>query len=131
MPKRTILEKTLPSIMKNHCILILLFLWSFTSCTSAKSYSRGEEFKITLDGEGDGGFRWNMEKIPEIQVVDSTNLGKEKENGLYEYYKVYTLKGMEQGTYSLNFIKIRSFQPNLILDEHRKQITVKIKKDIK
>lgn len=116
--------------MKKTYVILWVLLSFSTSCSSTKSYSQGEEFKITLSGEGDGGFRWNMEKIPEIHVVDSSNLGKEKENGLYEYYKVYTLKGLQKGVYSLNFKKIRSFQPNLILDEHRKQVTIRIKKKI-
>ncbi|MCL6265064.1 protease inhibitor I42 family protein [Flagellimonas myxillae] len=114
--------------MKSYCIVLWILIFSSVSCKSTQSYSLGEEFKISLEGEGDGGFGWNMEKIPEIQIVDSTNLGKEKENGLYQYSKVYTLKGLSRGTYSLRFNKIRSFQPNLILDENRKQIEIKIKK---
>lgn len=109
-------------------IVTLSCLFLMTSCAVQKKYGIGEEFQIPLEGEGDGGFSWSMEENPAIEVVDSLSIGKEKDNGMYEFSKVYVLKGNFQGSHTLKFKKIRSFQPELILDEHIKEITVKIKK---
>lgn len=128
--KKIIMEKTLHkrTNFRWNIITVFLVLVVFTSCAAKKQYSIGEEFNIVLEGEGNGGFDWNMEKIDGISVVESTDIGIKKENGFSEFSKVYTLRGNSKGIYHLKFKKIRSFQPELLLDKHIQIIKIQIKK---
>jgi|GEM_PF-1257926 len=128
--KKIIMEKILHRAMdwKRLFPLFLLMLTACVSCTSTKKLTVGEEFKIVLEGEGDGGFSWQFVENPEIVLTDSLKIDKEKENGLSEYSKVFVLKSLKSGSYILQFKKIRSFDPDLILEGHLKEITVNIKK---
>lgn len=115
--------------LKRNIFIIFCTLMMLTSCSvSKRQYTIGEEFNVDLEGEGNGGFDWNMEEIHGISLVGSTRKGTKKDNGFYEFSKVFTLKGTSIGTYDIKFKKIRSFQPELILDEHIKIIKIKIKK---
>ena len=129
-PKKIIMEKILHRAMdwKRSYPIFFLILVACASCTSTKKLAVGEEFKIVLEGEGDGGFSWQFVENPEIDLIDSLKIDKEKENGLSEYAKVFVLKSLKSGSYKLQFKKIRSFDPDLILEGHLKEIMVNIKK---
>lgn len=127
--KKTIMERILHRVKRgiNHA-LILVCLSLVWSCSTAKSYHLNEEFKITLPGEGDGGFKWNMVQNTGVHVIDSTSEGNEKDNGFFEYVKIYRFKGLEKGIYQLRFVKKRSFQPELMVDENIQNYKIKIRK---
>lgn len=134
MGKRTqkmiVMEKILHSLRNCKKFLALFFL-CLIGCVSSNAtnyYTLGKEFKIVLDGEGDGGFSWQLIEDSEIILIDTLEVDREKENGLFEYSKVFILKSLKPGVFKLKFKKARSFQPELILEEHLKEITVEIKK---
>ena len=128
--KKIIMEKILHRTMywKRLSPIFLFILVACISCTSTKKLAVGEEFKIVLEGEGDGGFSWRYVENPEIVLTDTLKIDKEKENGLFEYSKVFVFKSLKSGLYKLKFKKVRSFDPDLILEGHLKEITVNIKK---
>lgn len=108
--------------------LIAITLLVVASCASDKKYIQNQEFEIPLEKHGQGGFQWSYQPIDGIIVVDSFETNKENESGFSEYTKHYKLKAKKRGNYTLKFIKIRSFEPDMILDENIKEIKVKIKK---
>lgn len=108
-----------------HSIIALSL--SFTSCVVDKKAVAHDVFEISLDDHGQGGFQWTFKKMENIIVVDSFETDKENSSGFSEYTKHYKLKGTKKGTYTLEFLKVRSFQPDLILDENIKKIKVRIK----
>ncbi len=122
--------KTLPEMRLNYGIwcMIIGLLFGCSSCSTTKAYALGEEFTIALEGEGNGGFVWNYEKIPQIQTVDSLKTETQKANGFFEYRKSYTFKGTQKGTYKIRFIKRRPFEPELVLEHHIKDVIIKIKR---
>ena len=124
------MEKILHRTMdwKRLFFIFLCGLVACISCTSTKKLDVGEEFRIVLEGEGDGGFSWRYVENPEIVLTKTFKIDKEKENGLSEYSKVFVFKSIKSGSYNLQFKKIRSFDPDLILEGHLKEITVNIKK---
>jgi predicted secreted protein len=107
---------------------IALLGLSLTSCAVDKKIAVGETFEIPLENHGQGGFKWTVKDMEDIIVVDSFETDKENESGFSESTKHYKLKGMKKGTYTLEFVKVRSFQPDLILDENIKKVKVRIKK---
>ena len=124
------MEKILHRVKNGNRLYVIFFLILVVSvsCKSTKKLAVGEEFKIVLEGEGDGGFSWKFVENPEIVIIDSLKIDKEKENGLSEYSKVFVLKSLKSGSYKLQFKKTRSFDPDLILEGNLKEITVNIKK---
>ncbi|MEO0570213.1 MAG: protease inhibitor I42 family protein [Bacteroidota bacterium] len=115
------IKRVLPS-----CCLVLILC--STSCAVDKKVVVDEVFEIPLEDHGQGGFQWTYNDLKEVIVVDSFETNTENSTGFSTYTKHYKLKGIKKGTYTLEFLKVRSFQPDLILDENIKKIKVRIKK---
>jgi len=130
--KRIILVKILifkKSKMTNKILVCCIALMALIlgSCAVEKKATVGDVFQIPLEDHGQGGFKWTFKAMEDIIIVDSFETDTENASGFSEYTKHYKLKGVKKGTYKLEFIKVRSFQPDLILDENIKKIKVRIK----
>ena len=107
------------------CCLVLIFCT--ISCAVDKKVAVNQVFEIPLEDHGQGGFQWTFKDLENVIVVDSFETNTENASGFSSYTKHYKLKGTKKGIYTLEFLKVRSFQPDLILDENIKKIKVRIK----
>ena len=114
--------------MKQIIILSIISLLSLQSCKIAKTYKVNEEFEIELEKEGVGGYQWQYISIPEVIIVDSTEIKITEEYKLAIYEKKYLLKGIKKGCYKLEFHHLRSFEKfDTVPKKHIKVIKVRIK----
>lgn len=108
-------------------VIILLIAASFASC--ATGYEKGNQFEISLERNGIGGYQWEYVPIQGVSLVDSTETLVTNSDMLGEYTKTYTLEGVNKGNYELVFRKKRSFEPDsLIPEENYRTIKVRILK---
>jgi len=108
-------------------ILVLLAAGFFASC--ATGYEKGNQFEISLERNGIGGYQWEYVPTQGVALVDSTETLVTNNNTLSEYTKTYTLQGVNKGNYELVFRKKRSFEPDsLIPEENYRTIKVRILK---
>lgn len=115
--------------MKNILFLSIITLLLLQSCKTVKTHKVNEEFEITLENEGVGGYQWHYKNIPEIIMIDSSVVTIEEKGKLAQYEKVYKLKGIKKGCFKLEFHHLRSFEKfDTVPKEHIKIIKIKIKK---
>lgn len=112
-------------------ILTLLLITILASgCSSAfQTYNLNQEFKVSLDKDGMGGYVWKMKPDSLVTIVneyeetyfnDTTQLN--------ERNKIFELKTIKKGTTELHFIKKRSFEPDSLVpsqNNYLKKIKVK------
>jgi hypothetical protein len=114
--------------IKNSLILLCTAVL-LQSCATVKKYKINETIEVVLDNEGTGGYQWNYIAIPEVTVVDSSNITLKEEGKLARYQKKYLLKGTKKGNYQLVFHHLRSFQKfDTVPQAHIKSFKIKIKK---
>lgn len=109
-------------------LMVVMSILLMNACAVEKKVSEQMVFEIPLKNNGQGGFQWTFRPIPEIKVIDSFETDALNESQFSEFTKHYKLKGLKKGRYTLEFIKVRSFQPDLILKENIKKIRIRIKK---
>ncbi len=111
--------------------ILLLILIQVSCATSDKVVRAGDTFEVALEQEGEGGFEWTYKPTEGIIAIDTFKTNIELPSGFSEYTKHFKFRGEKKGKYALEFVKIRSFQPELILDGNVKEIVVRIKKSKK
>ncbi len=96
---------------------------------SHEVYKINQEFKITLEKEGMGGYVWQMKPDSLITVIKEYNEAYLNDTTkLNEYRKTFELKGIKKGITELEFIKKRSFEPDSLVPKENhfiKKIEIK------
>lgn len=102
------------------------------SCTmqQANHYKVGESFKVRLEKNGIGGYRWHFSANDYVSVVGETDSAYyNKMSKLTEYTKIFDLQAEKIGDTTLTFVKKREFEPDsLIPEQNYKHIKISIKK---
>ncbi|PQJ81857.1 protease inhibitor I42 family protein [Polaribacter glomeratus] len=116
--------------MKKIILIVFIISVSLQSCKVTQGYKVNEEFKIELEKEGDGGYQWRYLPIPEVEQINTSKKSIEKEGKIFvSHQKIFSLKGLKPGAYSLEFHFLRSFEKlDSIPEDQKKIIKVKIKK---
>ena len=82
---------------KNHLWGFFLIL-IFSACHSQDGYKIGDEFKITLEKEGMGGYAWKMQPDSLVTIVKEYNEARLNDTTkLNEYKKIFELKASKKG----------------------------------
>lgn len=101
-----------------------------TGCSSAyETYKLNQEFKVSLDKDGMGGFVWKMKPDSLVTVVNEYEETYFNDiTQLNERNKIFELKATKQGSTELQFIKKRSFEPDSLVPKENyylKKIRIK------
>lgn len=115
--------------MRNFLAVLFIAIIS-TGCSSAyETYKLNQEFKVSLDKDGMGGYVWKMKPDSLVTIVseyeetyfnDTTQLN--------ERNKIFELKAIKKGSTELEFIKKRSFEPDSLVpseNHYLKKIRIK------
>ena len=118
-------EKSEKKILK--IPLYILYLIFALSCKTTKLvYEVAETFEIPLELNGQGGYIWQYVPRDGIVIIDSSETSMQGENKLWEYTKIYKLKGAKRGKYEIEFLKKRVFAADGIPSGKIKKYKVKI-----
>lgn len=111
-------------------VKLLLIAIVVSGCSSAyETYKLNQEFKVSLNKDGMGGYVWKMKPDSLVTIVneyeetyfnDTTQLN--------ERNKIFELKAIKKGTTELKFIKKRSFEPDSLVpseNHYLKKIRIK------
>jgi len=102
--------------MKKNLLALIIIAGISSGCRTKDVYKVGEEFSITLEKEGMGGYSWNMKPDSLVAVIkESSQSYLNDTTKLNEYKKTFELKGIRKGVTELEFIKKRSFEPDSLV----------------